>query len=127
MFAVKVYQSLRTNRIKFTAFLLPVQDTKQYINMKHPELNNYINQLLIGFDEQITDSLFRYIQEDRQRMNEYLDMVAQIGNLQEVNKQIGRTITRHYNLKGFDTESNPKNTLTLTYSKLKKNIKTKKQ
>ena len=95
--------------------------------MKHPELNNYINQLLIGFDEQITDSLFRYIQEDRQRMNEYLDMVAQIGNLQEVNKQIGRTITRHYNLKGFDTESNPKNTLTLTYSKLKKNIKTKKQ
>lgn len=95
--------------------------------MKHPELNNYINQLLIGFDEQITDSLFRYIQEDRQRMNEYLDMVAKIGNLQEVNKQIGRTITRHYNLKGFDTESNPKNTLTLTYSKLKKNIKTKKQ
>lgn len=95
--------------------------------MKHPELNNYINQLLIGFDEQITDSLFRYIQEDRQRMNEYLDMVAKIGNLQEVNKQIGRTITRHYNLNGFDTESNPKNTLTLTYSKLKKNIKTKKQ
>ena len=95
--------------------------------MKHPELNNYINQLLIGFDEQITDSLFRYIQEDRQRMNEYLDMVAKIGNLQEVNKQIGRTITRHYNLKGFDTESNPKITLTLTYSKLKKNIKTKKQ
>ena len=95
--------------------------------MKHPELNNYINQLLIGFDEQITDSLFRYIQEDRQRMNEYLDMVAKIGNLQEVNKQIGRAITRHYNLKGFDSETNPKNTLTLTYSKLKKNIKTKKQ
>lgn len=95
--------------------------------MKHPELNNYINQLLIGFDEQITDSLFRYIQEDRQRMNEYLDMVANVGNLQEVNIQIGRAITRHYNLKGFDTESNPKNTLTLTYSKLKKNIKTKKQ
>lgn len=95
--------------------------------MKHSELNNYINQLLVGFDEQITDSLFRYIQEDRQRMNEYLDMVANVGNLQEVNKQIGRAITRHYNLKGFDTETNPKNTLTLTYSKLKKNIKTKKQ
>ena len=95
--------------------------------MKQPDLNNYINQLLIGFDEQITDSLFRYIQEDRQRMNEYLDMVANVGNLQEVNKQIGRAITRHYNLKGFDSETNPKNTLTLTYSKLKKNIKTKKQ
>lgn len=95
--------------------------------MKQPELNNYINQLLIGFDEQITDSLFRYIQEDRQRMNEYLDMVANVGNLQEVNKQIGRAITRHYNLKGFDSETNPKNTLTLTYSKLKKSIKTKKQ
>ena len=95
--------------------------------MKHPELNNYINRLLVGFDEQITDSLFLYIQENRQRMSEYLDMVAKIGNLQEVNKQIGRAITRHYNLKGFDIESNPKNTLTLTYSKLKKNIKTKKQ
>ena len=95
--------------------------------MKHPELNNYISHLLIGFDEQITDRLFLYIQEDRQRMNEYLDMVAKVGDLQEVNKQIGRAITRHYNLKGFDTETNPKNTLTLTYSKLKKNIKTKKQ
>lgn len=95
--------------------------------MKQPELNNYINQLLIGFDEQITDSLFRYIQEDRQRMNDYLDIVAKVGDLQEVNRQIGRTIARHYNLKGFDTEHNPKNTLTLTYSKLKKNIKNKKQ
>ena len=95
--------------------------------MKHPELNNYINQLLVGFDEQITDSLFRYIQEDRQRMNEYLDMVAKIGNLQEVNKQIGRAITRHYNLKGYGTEINPKNTITLTYSKLKKKIKNKEQ
>ena len=95
--------------------------------MKHPELNNYINQLLVGFDEQITDSLFRYIQEDRQRLNEYLDMVAKIGNLQEVNKQIGRAVTRHYNLKGFDTETNPRNTITLTNSKLEKNNKTKKQ
>lgn len=95
--------------------------------MKHPELNNYINQLLVGFDEQITDSLFRYIQEDRQRMNEYLDMVAKIGNLQEVNKQIGRAVTRHYNLKGFDTKTNPRNTITLTNSKLEKNNKTKKQ
>lgn len=95
--------------------------------MKHPELNDYINQLLVGFDEQITDRLFLYIQEDRQRMNEYLEMVAKVGNLQEVNKQIGRAITRHYNLKGFDTETNPKNTLTITYSKLKKSTKTKKQ
>ena len=95
--------------------------------MKHPELNYYINQLLVGFDEQITDSLFIFIQEDRQRMNEYLDIVAKVGNLQEVNKQIGRAITRHYNLKGFDTETNPKNTICLTYSKLRKNNKTKKQ
>lgn len=88
---------------------------------KYPELNNYIEKLLVGFDEQVTDSLFRYIQEDRVRMNEYLDVVAKVGDLQEVNKQIGRAVTRHYNLKGFDTEENPKNTLTLTYSKLKKN------
>ena len=87
---------------------------------KYPELNNYIKKLLDGFDEQITDSLFCYIQEDRLRMNEYLDTVAKVGDLQEVNKQIGRAVTRHYNLKGFDTEENPKNTLTLTYSKLKK-------
>lgn len=91
--------------------------------MKHPELNNYISQLLIGFDEQITDSIFRYIQEDRQRMNDYLDIVAKVGDLQEVNRQIDRAVTRHYNLKGFDTENNPKNTLTLTYSKLRKNLK----
>ncbi len=88
---------------------------------KYPELNNYIEKLLVGFDEQVTDSLFRYIQEDRLRMNEYLDVVAKVGDLQEVNKQIGRAVTRHYNLKGFDTEENPRNTLTLTYSKLKKN------
>lgn len=87
---------------------------------KYPELNNYIEKLLVGFDEQVTDSLFRYIQEDRVRMNEYLDVVAKVGDLQEVNKQIGRAVTRHYNLKGFDTEENPRNTLTLTYSKLKK-------
>ncbi len=91
--------------------------------MKHPELNNYIKQLLVSFDEQITDSLFCYIQEDRLRMNEYLDIVAKVGDLQEVNKQIGRAVTRHYNLKRFDTENNPKNTLTLTYSKLRKNLK----
>lgn len=88
--------------------------------MKHPELNNYIDHLLVGFEEQITDSLFRYIQEDRQRMNEYLDMVAKIGDLQTVNSQIGHAIARHYNLKGFKTENNPHNMLTLTYSRLKK-------
>lgn len=84
-------------------------------------LEDYFNQLLVDFERQITDSVFCFIQNDRQQMKEYLDVIANTGDLQKVNRQLAQTIERRYGLKGegeMDKENNPQSTLIQSYTKL---------
>lgn len=85
------------------------------------ELKDFINDVLTKYDEQITDSVFCFIQNDRALMKKYLDMVAAIGSLQDVNKQIGREIVRRYGLKGYSKDDEPKSILISSFSLLTEN------
>ena len=85
------------------------------------ELKDFINEVLTEYDEQITDSIFYFIQNDRVLMKKYLETVATTGNLQDVNKQIGREIVRHYGLKGYSKDIEPKSVLISSFSLLKEN------
>ena len=85
------------------------------------ELNTFINYVLTKYDEQITDSIFCFIQNDRALMKEYLEIVAAKGSLQDVNKQIGHEIGRHYGLKGYSKNKEPKSLLITSFSLLNEN------
>lgn len=85
------------------------------------ELKDFINEVLTEYDEQITDSIFCFIQNDRVLMKKYLDIVAAKGSLQDVNKQIGREIALHYGLKGYSKDKEPKSVLISSYSLLTEN------
>lgn len=87
------------------------------------ELKDFINEVLTEYDEQITDSIFCFIQNDRVLMKKYLDIVAVIGSLQDVNKQIGREIVHRYGLKGYSKDKEPKSVLISSYSLLTENEK----
>lgn len=85
------------------------------------ELQDFINDVLSKYDEQITDSIFCFIQNDRALMKDYLDIVASKGSLQEVNRQIGREIVRRYGLKGYSIDKEPESVLISSYSLLTEN------
>ena len=82
---------------------------------------DFIDEVLSKFDEQITDNIFCFIQNDRELMKKYLETVASTGNLQDVNKQIGREIVRHYRLKGYSKNIDPKSILISSFSLLDEN------
>jgi len=85
------------------------------------ELTGFIDEVLSKFDEQITDNIFCFIQNDRELMKKYLETVASIGSLQDVNKQIGREVVRHYGLKGYSKDIQPKSILISSFSLLNEN------
>lgn len=85
------------------------------------ELVNFIDEVISRFNEQITDNIFCFIQNDRTLMKEYLDIVAATGSLQNVNKQIGREIALRYGLKGYSKDKEPKSVLISSYSLLTEN------
>ena len=81
-------------------------------------MKQFINDVLSKYDEQLTDSIFCFIQNDRELMKKYLDIVADKGSLQDVNMQIGREIARRYKLKGQTKNNEPKSVLISSYSLL---------
>ncbi len=82
------------------------------------ELMDFIDEVFSKFDEQIIDNIFCFIQNDRELMKKYLETVATTGNLQDVNKQIGREIVRHYGFKGYSKNNEPKSFLISSFSLL---------
>lgn len=86
------------------------------------ELDVFIKEVILKYDEQITDSIFCFIQNDRELMKKYLEVVASTGRLQDVNKRIGREIVRHYGLKAHSKDIEPKSVLISSFSLLNENI-----
>lgn len=78
----------------------------------------FIKKTLELFTEQITDRLFLFIQEDKDLMNEYREIVCRDG-LGEVNKSLGMAVKKHFNLDNNGEESSPKSILISTYTKHK--------
>ncbi len=60
-------------------------------------MQNFFNELFENFSSHITDQVFLTIQNDRNLMYQYLRLVEAQG-LDNVNRSIGREISRHFNL-----------------------------
>lgn len=82
-------------------------------------MNEFLNRLFEKFESQITDSIFCFIQNDKELMKAYLDLVAENGNLQYVNSHIAQKISKRYDLGNIGTSDEvPKSNLIQTFSNL---------
>ena len=68
----------------------------------------------------LIDSVFCFIEQDRDLIKEYLELIAREGSLQQVNSQIAKKIAEHYGRKGTGEEGVPKSRLIQSYSILAK-------
>lgn len=77
----------------------------------------FFNNAIKQFEDNPIDALFCYIQSDKELMKYYLDLVAETGSLQEVNKYIGRAVATHYKTRSCGERSaEPSSTLIQSYS-----------
>lgn len=82
-------------------------------------MNAFINRLFEKFESQITDNIFCFIQNDKELMKAYLDLIAGNGSLQYVNSHIAQEIAKRYGLKKNGTsDREPKSNLIQTFSEL---------
>ena len=71
------------------------------------------------FERQITDNIFCFVQNDKELMKAYLDLVAESGDLQYVNSHIAQEIAKQYGLERISpSDKNPRSNLIQTYSEL---------
>lgn len=61
-------------------------------------MDEFLQTLFEKYESQITDNIFCFIENDRDLMKAYLDLVAEKGDLQNVNFQISKAIGVRYNL-----------------------------
>ena len=84
-------------------------------------MNEFLNRLFEKFELQITDNIFCFIQNDKELMKAYLDLVAESGDLQYVNSHIAQEIAKQYGLERISPSNNdPRSNLIQTYSELRK-------
>ncbi len=80
-------------------------------------MNDFLSILFDRFraNKDITDRIFLLIQEDRELMIRYLDLVREMGR-QTMNKEIGKAIKKEFNLTdGPAQNKQPKSTLIRSY------------
>ena len=87
-------------------------------------VNEFVEQTFPDFEKMlengITDLFFLYVESDRIFMKKYLDTVASVGDLRQVNNSIAQCIAKTFDLKNSGEECNsPLSNLIQSYSKLK--------
>lgn len=83
-------------------------------------MKNFCDKLFVAFEQQITDIVFCFVQNDKELMKDYLDLVANQGNLGWVNSHIAQEIAQRYGLHNTNNEGLPSSNLIQTYSELEK-------
>jgi len=83
-------------------------------------MENFCDKLFTAFEKQITDTVFCFIQNDKELMKDYLDLVVAQGNLGYVNSHIAQEIAKRYGLHNTQIEGIPTSNLIQTYSELEK-------
>lgn len=74
------------------------------------EIKDFTDKVLNKFNEQITDEIFCFIENDRELMHEYLLLLNQ-HKLNVLNSNIAKRIKEKYNLDNLDISNNPKSKL----------------
>lgn len=75
------------------------------------------------FEKEITDQIFLFIENDKELLKQYLDVLSENKDLSlgDVHRSIARMIANRYGLEKNGVEVNePKSKLIQTYSQLKK-------
>jgi len=82
-------------------------------------MNVFLSMLFERFEKQITDNVFCFVQNDKELMKAYLDLVADKGNLQYVNSHIAQEIAKRYGLESTSNQNeNPNSNLIQSYTEL---------
>lgn len=68
------------------------------------------------FNEELTDLVFLYIENDAELMHDYLRLVSD-KDLDTVNKALGRKIKEKFGVENLDRNNNPKSKLIQSYTK----------
>lgn len=82
-------------------------------------VDHFIDKVINKFADQITDRVFLMIQNDRELMQEYLNLVASGTNPHILNCKLGKQIKAKYNLKNVGRCKEPKSTLIRSYERHK--------
>ncbi len=76
------------------------------------ELKIFTDELFVEFDKQITDQVFLFIESNPKLIHDYLNTVANQGDLRIVNSLIAQAIGKHYGLTSMNKKNNtPKSVL----------------
>lgn len=68
------------------------------------------------FNEELTDLIFLYIENDAELMHDYLRLVSD-KDLDTVNKALGRKIKEKFGVENLERSNNPKSKLIKSYTK----------
>ncbi len=81
-------------------------------------IDDFNQKTLDLFTQQITDEVFLFIQNNRELMHDYLNLVSK-NDLNVVNSGIAKAIKKRYSLENKDTKGNPKSLLIQSYEEFK--------
>ncbi|MFA6201114.1 MAG: hypothetical protein WC679_11980 [Bacteroidales bacterium] len=80
-------------------------------------MKQFTDGLLDKISVELTDIVFQYIENDKELLKQYLDLVANTGNLKVVNSNIAKAVSKRFDLKtNGKQEINPKSKLIQSYS-----------
>lgn len=80
-------------------------------------MKQFTDGLLDKISEELTDIVFQYIENDKELLKQYLDLVANTGDLRVVNSNIAKAVSKRFYLKtNGSQEINPKSKLIQSYS-----------
>ncbi len=79
-------------------------------------IEEFAQKVTDKFNEELTDLVFQYIENDSELMQDYLKLVSE-RNLDTVNKALGRKIKEKFGVDNLDRNNKPKSKLIQSYTK----------
>lgn len=76
----------------------------------------FAQKVINQFNEELTDLVFQYIENDAELMHDYLRLVSD-KDLDTVNKALGRKIKEKFGVDNLERDNNPKSKLIQSYTK----------
>ncbi len=76
----------------------------------------FAQKVITKFNEELTDLVFQYIENDTELMRDYLRLVSD-KDLDTVNKGLGRKIKEKFDVDNLERSNNPKSKLIQSYTK----------
>lgn len=76
----------------------------------------FAQKVIDKFNEELTDLIFQYIENDAELMHDYLRLVSD-KDLDTVNKALGRKIKEKFDVDNLERNTNPKSKLIQSYMK----------